>query len=63
MGLYNLCSENKDADQLHVYSTADLRLCFRIYAKSRFYHDAAHLKQTTFDSHKIGYRHGNKPGK
>ena len=25
-----LCSENKDADQLHGYSKADLRLCFRI---------------------------------
>ena len=29
-GLYYLCSENKGADQLCSYCTADLRLCFRI---------------------------------
>ena len=29
-GLYYLCSENKDVDQLRSYCTADLRLCFRI---------------------------------
>ena len=29
-GLYYLCSENKGADQLHIYCAADLRLCFRI---------------------------------
>ena len=29
-GLYYLCSENKDADQLRGYRKADLRLCFRI---------------------------------
>ena len=29
-GLYCLCSENKVADQLHGYRTADLRLCFRM---------------------------------
>ena len=29
-GLYNLCSENKGADQLHGYREADLHLCFRI---------------------------------
>ena len=29
-GLYYLCSENKDADQLRGYCEADLRLCFRI---------------------------------
>ena len=27
-GLYYLCSENKDADQLRGYREADLRLCF-----------------------------------
>ena len=27
---YNICSENKGADQLHSYCQADLRLCFRI---------------------------------
>ena len=37
-GLYYLCSENKDADR-----EADLRLCFRIYAKSWFSHDAAQM--------------------
>ena len=35
-GLYFLCSENKDADQL-----LGACLCFRIYAKSRFSHDMA----------------------
>ena len=29
-GLYYLCSENKDTDQLCGYGEADLRLCFRI---------------------------------
>ena len=29
-GLYYLCSENKDADQLRGYREADLRICFRI---------------------------------
>ena len=29
-GLYNPCSENKDADQLRGYCEADLHLCFRI---------------------------------
>ena len=42
-GLYYPSSENKGADQLRGYREADLRLCFRIYAKSRFSHDAAHL--------------------
>ena len=28
--MYYLCSENKGADQLCSYSTADLHLCFRI---------------------------------
>ena len=28
--LYYPCSENKGADQLHIYCEADLRLCFRI---------------------------------
>ena len=28
--MYYPCSENKDADQLHGYREADLRLCFRI---------------------------------
>ena len=35
--------QNKDADQLRGYRAADLHLCFRIYAKSRFSHDAAHI--------------------
>ena len=41
-GLYYLCSENKGADQLCGYCTADLRLCFCI-CKNRFSHDAAHM--------------------
>ena len=35
-GLYYLCSENKDADQLGGYREADLRLCFRICKKPVF---------------------------
>ena len=35
-------SENKDADQLYGYCTAELCLFFT-YAKSRFSHDAAHI--------------------
>ena len=42
-GLYYPCSENKGADQLCGYREADLRPCFRIYAKTRFSHDAAHM--------------------
>ena len=44
-GLYYLCSENKDADQLRGYHEADLRLCFCICkkAKSLFSHNVAHL--------------------
>ena len=40
-GLYYPCSENKGADQLCSYCTADLRLYFRI-GNVRFSHDAAH---------------------
>ena len=35
-GLYYLYSENKGADQLRSYCTADLRLCFRICKKPVF---------------------------
>ena len=45
-GLYYLCSENKGADQLCGYCTADLRLCFRICKKPFFSHDAAHIDPT-----------------
>ena len=38
---YYLSSENKGVDQLRGYRKADLRLCFRIYAKRWFSHDAA----------------------
>ena len=41
--MYYPGSENKGADQLRGYREADLRLCFRIYAKSRFSHDAAQV--------------------
>ena len=55
--MYYPCSENKDADQLRGYREADLRLCFRpckllvfsrtgSYAKFRFSHDAAQIKET-----------------
>ena len=37
------CGENKGADQLRGYREADLRLCFRIYAKIRFSHDVAQI--------------------
>ena len=42
-GLYYPYSENKGADQLRGYREADLRLCFRIYAKSRFSHNEAQI--------------------
>ena len=35
-GLYHLCSENKDADQLRGNREADLHLCFRICQKPVF---------------------------
>ena len=44
-GLYLLCSENKDADQLRSYCTAaKLLICVFVfaYAKSRFSHEVAH---------------------
>ena len=41
-GLYYLRSENKGADQLRSYSSADLRL-----AKSRFSHVSAHIQCTS----------------
>ena len=40
--LYYLCSENKGADQLCSYCTADLRLCFRI-CKFLVSYYAAHI--------------------
>ena len=39
-GIDYLCRENKGADQLRSYCAVDLRLCFPIYAKSLFSHDA-----------------------
>ena len=35
-GLYYLCSENKEADQLRSDCAADLHLCFRICKKTGF---------------------------
>ena len=32
-GLYYLCRENKDTDQLHGYHVVDLLLCFPIFKK------------------------------
>ena len=43
-GLYNLCSQNKSADQLHSYRTADLCLCFRICKNQVFYDTAQIIK-------------------
>ena len=43
-GLYYPCSENRGADQLCSYCTADMCLCFRI-CKSRFSHDAAQINE------------------
>ena len=42
------CSENKGADHLLGYRTADLHLCFRIKskAKSKFSHNTAEIKIT-----------------
>ena len=37
-GLYYLCNGSKSADQLRSNRTADQRLCFLAYAKSRFSH-------------------------
>ena len=37
------CSKNKGASQISSYCEAELRLCFRIYAKSLFSHDVAHF--------------------
>ena len=39
-----LCRENKGADQLQDYFAANPHLWSRIYAKSRYSHDVAHLK-------------------
>ena len=46
---YYLCSGNKGADQLRNFHTADLRLCFGIYAKNRFSFDAAHIITLKFE--------------
>ena len=35
-GLYSLCSQNKDADQLHGYRAADLHLCYWQKQKADF---------------------------
>ena len=40
---YLACSKNKDADQMCIYYTADLWLCFYIKAKSQFSHNKAHI--------------------
>ena len=42
-------AKNKGADQLPGYREADLRFCFRIYAKTRFSHDEAHFILYTDD--------------
>ena len=42
MELFYLCNEHKNADQLHGYHEADLRLCFA-YADCQFSHCAAQI--------------------
>ena len=42
--LYYLCSENKGADHLCVYRTADLHLCFSICKKPVFSVEGNHKK-------------------
>ena len=50
-GLYNLCSENKGADQLRGHREADLHLCFRICKMLVFSNDycIANSKEHTHD--------------
>ena len=43
-GLYYLYSKNDDADQLHGYCAADLRLMYSHMRKSRFSYAKAHMK-------------------
>ena len=43
MGITLTINENKGADQLCSYCTADLRLCFRI--NNLFFHDRAQLRK------------------
>ena len=43
-----LCSENKVADQLHLYMVQLICAFVFSYAKSRFFHDTAHLSFSTF---------------
>ena len=45
-GLNYLCSKNKDADQLHINLQLICAIVFA-YAKSRFSHDAAHVRMGT----------------
>ena len=47
-GLYYLYSENKGADQLCSYCAADLRLCLRMHAKSRFSHKEVHIYEVLY---------------
>ena len=58
-GFYYLCSENKNADQLHSYGIVDLRLCFHVSKKQAFSWRAqmflAHLSQRLIGE-LIGYR-------
>ena len=52
--LYYLYRENKGADQLCCYRTADLCLCFRI-CKSRLSHDQAQIRHMSSQAiHEIG---------
>ena len=55
-GLHFLSSENKGADQLCGYRTADQHLCFRIYAQSRFSHDAVQIFEMLIEIHVLCFQ-------
>ena len=52
-GLFYPCSENKDADQLCSYCTADLRLCFRMSRFLVFWCSGANALTTADRCHKV----------
>ena len=64
-----MSSENKGADQLCSYRTADLRLCFRIYADCLYFvlsvsfEDVEYNQQLTTTILEEYYRYGISLGK
>ena len=51
--LYYLCSENKGADQLCCYRTADLHLCYHICKKQETSHDAVHMVLDVYSTFQV----------